>query len=66
MSYSSEVIADNTGKWVGNGLRFGTNAEAWAYGNDLARRWTMVRQTRVVESDAATNAIWIDGKVEQK
>lgn len=51
MSYKSEVIADDSGKWAGNGLRFETEAEAQAYVADLARRWTLVRETRVVESD---------------
>jgi hypothetical protein len=48
MSYKAEVIADSSGEWVANGLRFATEAEARAYVDDLAGRWTAVRQTRVV------------------
>jgi hypothetical protein len=58
-SYAAEVIADNTGEWVGNGLRFATRAEAEAYVLDVQWRWTAVRDTRVVESkDAVNNWDW--------
>jgi hypothetical protein len=50
MSYAIEVIADNSGKWYGNGLRFASKDAAIRYGNDLAWRWTLVRDLRVVES----------------
>lgn len=50
MSYAAEVIADASGKWVGNQLRFATREAAEAYARDLAWRWTLVRDTRVVES----------------
>lgn len=49
MSFKTEVIADSSGKWVGNGLRFERGSEAMAYVEDLAGRWTSVRQTRIVE-----------------
>lgn len=61
MSWSPEVIADNSGKWVGNALRFATQAEAEAYVSDLAYRWTMVRETRVVEVDEPANYAWTNG-----
>jgi hypothetical protein len=48
MNYKVEVIADNFGQWCGNNLNFATEAEAEAYAKDLARRWTLVRQWRVV------------------
>lgn len=51
MSYAAEVIADNSGKWRGNALRFATREAAEAYVLDLALRWTLVRDTRVVESE---------------
>jgi hypothetical protein len=51
MSWKTEVIADNSGKWCGNGLRFATEKAATEYVNDLALRWTAVRETRVVQSD---------------
>jgi len=44
-----EVIADNSGTWAGNALRFDTVEEGKAYGADLASRWTLVRDWRVVE-----------------
>ena len=50
MSYAAEVIADDSGKWVGNGLRFATEEEAQAYATNLMMRWTAVRDTRVVPS----------------
>jgi hypothetical protein len=54
-SFKAEVIADASGQWVSNQLRFATEDEAWRYGNDLARRWTAVRQMRVVTSDEPVN-----------
>ena len=50
MSWKPEVIADSSGQWASNGLRFATKTEAETYTHDLARRWTLVRETRVVES----------------
>lgn len=43
-----EVIADATGTWVGNGLRFHDLEQAKTYGHDLFARWTSVRSWRVV------------------
>lgn len=50
MSYAGEVIADNSGTWAGNALRFATREEAEQYVGDLANRWLAVRETRVVET----------------
>jgi len=61
MSYAAEVIADSSGKWAGNALRFPTREEAEIYVADLARRWTLVRDTRVVKSDDAPTYSIIDG-----
>jgi hypothetical protein len=55
MSWKAEVIADNSGKFCGNGLRFATQREAEAYARDLANRWTLVSEWRVVESDEPVN-----------
>jgi hypothetical protein len=55
MAYKAEVIADSSGNWAGNALVFATEAEAEAYVLDLARRWTLVRETRTVETDEAPN-----------
>ncbi|HEY1437398.1 MAG TPA: hypothetical protein VGG82_07835 [Casimicrobiaceae bacterium] len=49
MTYKVEVIADDSGKWCGNALRFAEHDEAEAYARDLAGRWTLVRDWRVVE-----------------
>lgn len=48
--FKVEVIADSTGKWVGNGLTFNTVIEAEYYAKDLSNRWYAVRSWRVVEA----------------
>ena len=58
MSYAPEVIADDSGQWTGNALRFATREEAQVWVEGLQRRWMLVRSTRVVEStDPVTYAI---------
>jgi hypothetical protein len=54
-SWKPEVIADGSGKWCGNALRFATYEAAREYVLDLAQRWTAVREVRVVESDDPVN-----------
>lgn len=49
--YKVEVIADDSGKWCGNGLRFATEQEAIDHAKNLAWRWTLVRDWRVVLAD---------------
>lgn len=44
-----EVIADDSGKFVGNGLTFPTVEASEAYARDLWSRWTLVREWRVVK-----------------
>ena len=56
MSYAPEVIADGSGKFVGNMLRFATKEEAELWVRDLSMRWILVRETRVVESEDKVNA----------
>lgn len=51
MSWKPEVIADDSGKWVGNAIRFETQSEAYDYVLGLQTRWSLVRKVRVVESD---------------
>jgi outer membrane receptor protein involved in Fe transport len=46
-----EVLADSSGVWTGNGLRFDNLDEAKAYGLDLSLRWTLVRDWRVIDTD---------------
>ena len=64
MSFAGEVIADDTGKFVGNGCRFETCEEADAYVRDLAFRWRLVRQTRVVESEEPVNYRFVEGRLQ--
>lgn len=61
-SYAPEVIADSSGKWCGNALRFATREEAEQNVASLAWSWTSVRDTRVVESDDAPNYRWLNGE----
>jgi hypothetical protein len=54
MSFKVEVIADDSGKWYVNALRFATREEAQIYATNLMWRWTLitlVRDTRIVECD---------------
>jgi hypothetical protein len=64
VSYAPEVIADSTGNWTGNSLRFGTREEAEGNVRNLYSRWTSVRETRVVESGDAVNYRWTDKGLE--
>ena len=45
MSFKPEVIADSSGKWSGNAVRFATRGEAEANVHDLMMRWFAVRDT---------------------
>ena len=62
-SFRPEVIADDSGNWVGNALFFDTEDAAQAYLDNLRRNWTLVRDTRVVTSTLAPNYTWNDGPV---
>jgi hypothetical protein len=50
-SWKAEVIADSSGVWCGNALRFATEAEALEYASALASRWTLVSGWRAVPCD---------------
>ncbi len=63
MSYAPEVIADTTGEWAGNSLRFATENEAMEYAKDLAFRWFAVKHIRAIESDDPVNSIWTGEKI---
>lgn len=58
MSWKPEVIADSSGKWIANQLRFATKEEAEANVFNLMMRWTSVSDTRAVECDDPVTAIW--------
>lgn len=49
MKFKVEVIADASGEWISNGLRFDTEEQAKSYAEDLAWRWTAVRNWRVTQ-----------------
>jgi hypothetical protein len=63
VSYAVEVIADLSGTWAGNGLRFATEQEAAEYASNLASRWMMVTDTRVVGSGDPVNYRYEDGQL---
>lgn len=58
MSWKTEVQADSSGTWRGNGLRFATEEEAKAYAKDLMFRWTSMRSWRTVEADEPVTDYW--------
>jgi hypothetical protein len=60
-SWKAEVVADRSGKFCGNALRFATKKEAEDYVSDLSMRWILVTETRVVESEDAVNWKWTEG-----
>ena len=55
-SWAVEVIADTSGKWCGNSLRFASEEVALRYGRDLASRWLAVSEVRVVPSEEEVNS----------
>lgn len=61
MSWLGQVIADASGQWTENALRFQSEREATEYVRDLSVRWTAVRSFRVKESTDDVNAVWRDG-----
>jgi hypothetical protein len=58
MSWKVEVVADDSGEWEGDPLRFETQREALAYARDLEFRWSAVRDKRVVKSEDPANYSW--------
>jgi hypothetical protein len=51
-SYKPEITTDNE-TWSSNALRFPTEGEAQAWVDDLYRRWSSVKATRVTPSNDA-------------
>lgn len=49
--YAVEVIADSSGKFCGNALRFDSVDLAKSYAINLTWRWTSVRQWRVIDTE---------------
>ena len=54
-SWKVEVIADSSGKWFSNRLRFESESDAEDYGLDLAMHWGPVQDYRVVQSTDKPN-----------
>lgn len=63
MSFKPQVIADSSGQWCDNGLRFATLEEAEANAANLAARWLLVTAHRAVESNDPVNYAWIDDRL---
>jgi len=63
MSFAPEVTTDNSGKFYGNSVRFATREEAEANVANLASRWFLVRETRVVEATDPVNYQWVSGNL---
>ncbi len=57
MGYGGEVhtFGDAEGVYTGNGVTFATEKEAAVYVEDLAMRWTSVKDFRVVGKDEPVN-----------
>jgi hypothetical protein len=64
ISFKPEVVADSSGTWCGNALRFATREEAAANVQDLMMRWFAVRKMRVIESDDPVNYRYVNGRLE--
>ena len=63
MNYRPMVKVESS--WSGNALVFATREEAEGNVRDLARRWMVVTDTRVDETDAPVNYRWINGELLQ-
>lgn len=62
MSFKPQVrTAGNDPKFYGNALAFATYKEALENAQDLERRWMLVVEVRVVESDEPVNYAWVNG-----
>lgn len=64
MSYKPEVKTIGDARWYGNALRFASEAEAAGNVANLADRWLLVEDTRVVESDDPVNYKWTENGLE--
>ena len=54
-SFKVMVLADNSGKYCGNGLRFANEQAAQDYAVDLAMRWMAVSDWKVEPSEDEPN-----------
>jgi len=58
LSWAPQVITDS-GQWAGNALRFAAKEEAEKY----AAEFSLIRNTRVVETSDPVNYRWENGRV---
>lgn len=65
MSWKAGVKTAGDNDFCFNALRFEADTEAIRYVQDLAWRWTAVRETTVVESDESVNYRFVSGRVER-
>lgn len=63
-SWKAEVVTEAGGNFAGNAVRFATAKEAEEYVADLAFRWILVRDTRVVPCDDPVNYRWNGSDIE--
>lgn len=63
MSWKVEVIADSSGKWVSNMLRYKSKEGAEFGAADLMMRWSLVREWRVIECDDPATDDLINGRI---
>jgi hypothetical protein len=63
MSFKPEVRTVHGTDFYGNSLAFATREEAQAHVKDLERRWLLVVDTRVVESDEPVSHTWANGQL---
>jgi hypothetical protein len=62
ISWAPEVIADSSGKWSRNSLRFATQEEAEASARELAGRWWLVTDYRAAPAQEPVNYRFVEGK----
>ena len=54
-SWAPQVVADSSGHWAGNGLRFAEREAAVSWVKGLSQRWLLVENIRVVACDDEPN-----------
>jgi hypothetical protein len=64
ISFAPQIKTKDDKHWVGNDLRFATEKEANSYANDLAMRWTLVTEQRVITTSDPVNYRWVNGTAE--
>ncbi len=62
-SWKPAVVADSSGKWAYNGLRFKTRQEAYESAAELAGRWFLVTKYDAHASDDEPTHAWLLGQL---